>query len=70
MLLFIILFFNLANITMFTALISGPETLMANNPALITTVIFVQILVTLFLVGYFSNSRDSWKEKLRSVKSD
>jgi len=70
MLLFIILFFNIANITMFTAMLSGPETLMANAPVLITTVIFFQIIITLFLVGYFSTRGSIKKEKVRSTKSD
>lgn len=58
-LLSIILFFNIANITMFTSLISGPESLMAHQPLLITTVIFIQIVATLLLVGYFGDRSKS-----------
>jgi hypothetical protein len=49
-----IILFNLANISMFFSGISGIEKYMANRPLLITTVILVQILVTLILVGIFS----------------
>jgi len=57
MLLAIIVLFNVANISMFTAMLAGPEALMANNPFLLTTVIMVQIVVTLYLVWYFSNKK-------------
>lgn len=50
----IIVVFNLANISMFSSAVTGIEKHMANRPILITTVILVQILVTLILVGSFS----------------
>lgn len=49
-----IVIFNLANLSMFSSAVSGIEKHMANRPLLITTVILVQILVTLTLVGCFS----------------
>jgi len=49
-----IILFNLANISMFSSAVTGIEKYMANRPLLITTVILVQILVTLTLVGIFS----------------
>ena len=49
-----IVVFNLANISMFSPAVTGIEKHMANRPLLITTVILVQILVTLILVGIFS----------------
>jgi hypothetical protein len=49
-----IVVFNLANISMFSSSVTGIEKHMANRPLLITTVILVQILVTLLLVGIFS----------------
>ncbi len=49
-----IVVFNLANVSMFSRGVSGIEKHMANRPLLITTVILVQILVTLTLVGIFS----------------
>jgi hypothetical protein len=49
-----IIIFNLANISMFSSNVTGIEKYMANRPFLITTVILVQILVTLILVGIFS----------------
>jgi hypothetical protein len=53
-LLAIIVVFNLANLSMFSRTISGMERMMANRPLLITTVVFVQIVATLILVGLFS----------------
>jgi hypothetical protein len=53
-LLAIIVGFNLANLSMFSRAISGVEKMMADRPLLITTVIFVQIVATLILVGLFS----------------
>jgi hypothetical protein len=56
-LLAVIVLFNVANISMFAAAIPGPETLLAHRPALITTLIFMQILVTLALVGYLARTQ-------------
>ncbi|WP_067028934.1 hypothetical protein [Allomuricauda sp. CP2A] len=47
----IILLFNLANLTMFVPQIKGLEFYLADKPVLISVVILVQILLTLFLVG-------------------
>jgi len=49
-----IIIFNLANISMFFSSVTGIEKYMANRPLLITVVIFVQILLTLSLVGFLS----------------
>lgn len=46
--------FNLANFTFLSTSVIGPEALLANRPLLLTAVIFVQIVVTLVLVGRFS----------------
>ena len=53
-LLAVILLFNLANLPMFVASIPGAKQKMANRPLLITSFIFVQIIVTLTLVGLLS----------------
>jgi hypothetical protein len=53
-----IVLFNVANISMFAAAIPGPEIWLAHRPTLITTLIFVQILATLALVGYLARLRD------------
>ncbi len=53
-LLAVILIFNITNLPMFVATIPGAKQKMINRPLLITTVIFVQILVTLTLVGLLS----------------
>ena len=42
---------NLANLSIFSAAIPGPEQLLANRPLLLVTFIFVQIVVSLVLVG-------------------
>lgn len=53
-LLAVIVLFNLANLSLFAAVIPGPEQWLAHRPAMITTLIFVQIVVTLVLVGHFA----------------
>jgi len=53
-LLAVILLFNLANLPMFVAAIPGAKQKMTNRPLLITSVVFVQIIVTLTLVGLLS----------------
>lgn len=50
-LLAVIAFGNLANITLFSATIPGPEEYLAGHPLMVVTVVFVQIVVTLTLVG-------------------
>jgi membrane-bound metal-dependent hydrolase YbcI (DUF457 family) len=47
--------FNLANFTFLSTTIIGPESLLANHPLLLTTTVFVQIVLTLILVGYQSH---------------
>jgi hypothetical protein len=42
---------NLANLTLFSAAIPGPEQYLAGQPLMIVTFVFVQIVVTLVLVG-------------------
>ena len=54
LLLVTIILFNLANLSMFFKTISGIERIMANKPRLITSVIFLQIVITLILVGVLS----------------
>ena len=49
-LLAMILLGNLANITLFSATIPGPERYMSGHPLMVVTVVFVQIVVTLALV--------------------
>jgi hypothetical protein len=53
-LLAVIVVFNVANLSFFTTAISGPETLLAHRPMLIVTMIFFQIVITLWLVGLFA----------------
>jgi hypothetical protein len=51
-LLWIIIVFNIFNVSMFFPAVTGPEYYMANKPMLITIVILVQIILTLCLVGW------------------
>jgi hypothetical protein len=53
-LLAVIVLFNVANLSFFTTAISGPETLLAYRPMLIVSVIFIQIVTTLWLVNVFA----------------
>jgi hypothetical protein len=48
---------NLANITLFSAAIPGPELLLAGRPLLVVTFVFVQIVVTLILVSLLSRQQ-------------
>jgi LexA-binding, inner membrane-associated putative hydrolase len=50
-LLAVIVLFNLANLSFFSAAIRGPEQYLAGRPLLVVTVVFAQIVVTLLLVG-------------------
>ncbi len=52
-LLIVIVVFNLANLSLLSAAIPGPEGLLAGHAMLVVTVIAVQIAVTLTLVGIF-----------------
>jgi hypothetical protein len=45
---------NLANVSFLSPAIAGPEEYLAGRPLLLVTVIFVQIVVTLVLVGVFA----------------
>jgi len=58
-LLAMIVLFNVMNVSFFTALIPGPETLLANHPLIITALIFFQIVVTLVLVGILAKNKPS-----------
>lgn len=50
----VILLFNLANIPMFFAAVPGAKQKMSGRPLLITIIVFIQIIVTLILVGLLS----------------
>ena len=50
-LLALIVICNLANLSFFSVAIPGPESFLAGHPLLVVTVVFVQIVVTLVLVG-------------------
>lgn len=61
MLFWIILLFNIANISMFLPEITGLEYFMANKPTLITIVILAQIIITLVLIGWQASRKQSEK---------
>ena len=48
---------NLANITLFSAAIPGPEQYLAGHPLMLVTLIAVQIVVTLVLIDVFATRR-------------
>ena len=48
---------NLANLTLFSAAVPGPETLLAGRPMLVVGFVLAQIVVTLTLVGVLSRPR-------------
>jgi membrane-bound metal-dependent hydrolase YbcI (DUF457 family) len=50
---------NLANLSFLSAAVPGPEQYLAGRPLLLVTVIFVQIVVTLILVGVLASSDDA-----------
>jgi hypothetical protein len=54
-LLAVIVLGNLANLSLLSAAIPGPELLLAGRPLLLVGLIFAQIVVTLILVGRFAN---------------
>jgi MFS family permease len=54
MLLTVIVLFNVANLSLLSPAVPGPESLLANRPTAIVLVIFAQIVVTLFLIGFYS----------------
>jgi hypothetical protein len=56
-LLAVIVVANVANLSLFSAAIPGPENLLAGRPLTLVSVILAQILVTLWLVGLFSRRR-------------
>lgn len=58
----IILIFNLANLTMFLPQVDGLEAMMANQPTLIVVVILIQIVVTLALVGWAVDKQEAAKD--------
>jgi hypothetical protein len=54
-LLAVIVLFNLANLSLLSPAVPGPEQFLAGRPMLVVTVIAVQIAVTLTIVGVFSS---------------
>lgn len=48
---------NLANLSLFSAAIPGPERFLAGRPLLVVSFVFVQIVVALILVGVLSRRR-------------
>jgi hypothetical protein len=53
-LLIVIVLFNVANISFFSAAVPGPESLLANRPTALVLVVFAQIVVTLLLTGLYA----------------
>jgi membrane-bound metal-dependent hydrolase YbcI (DUF457 family) len=53
-----IIAFNLGNFTFLSTAIIGPEALLAGRPQMLTTIVLVQIVVTLTMVGLFSRRNE------------
>jgi membrane-bound metal-dependent hydrolase YbcI (DUF457 family) len=68
-LLSIIAGFNLANFTFFSTAIIGPESMLANQPPLLVTFVFAQIVLTLILVGYLSRRQPKMASNTQSVNA-
>jgi len=51
-----IVIFNLGNFTFLSTAVTGPEALLAGQPQLLTSIVLVQIVVTLSLVGLLGRS--------------
>ena len=58
-LLSLILIANLANVSLFSAAIPGPEELLAGRPLLVVSLVLFQIVVTLILVGILAARREA-----------
>lgn len=50
---------NLANITLFSAAIPGPEQYLAGHPLMIVSMVAAQIIVTMVLIGVLARRRAS-----------
>ncbi len=61
-----IVLFNLANLSMFSAALPGPEELLPNRPLLLPALILAQIVVTLVLTGLLARRATEPKERRRS----
>lgn len=60
-LLIVIFVFNIADLSLLSAAVPGPESLLANQPTLIVGVILLQIVVTLLWVGWYSeHPKPAW----------
>ena len=57
-LLAVIVLFNLANLSFFSAAVPGPEQYLAGRPLLVVTLVLAQIVVTLVLVGILARRPD------------
>ncbi|HEY7188452.1 MAG TPA: hypothetical protein VH436_17970 [Vicinamibacterales bacterium] len=57
---------NLANITLFSATIPGPEVYLAGHPLMVVTLVFVQIVATLALIAVLATrSALDWRRSAR-----
>lgn len=64
-----IVLFNVANLSMFTPAIPGPEQWLAHRPMIITSLIFAQIVVTLTVVGYLARFRGAAIEEVAQSRA-
>src|SRR5262249_14225520 len=58
-LLLIIVIFNIANLSLLSPAVRGPEELLAGRPMMVVNVVAMQIVVTLILIWWFSRRSGS-----------
>jgi len=61
---------NLANLSLFSTAILGPERYLAGRPTLVVTFVFVQIIVTLVLVGVFARRPKASLSEVRTPAAE
>jgi hypothetical protein len=60
---------NLANLSLLSASIPGPESYLGGRPSLVVSFVFAQIVVTAFLVGAFATRRAAHSARSATVGS-
>lgn len=55
---------NLANLSLLSAVIPGPEVFLAGRPLVVVTLVFAQIIVTLLLVGLLVNRSSTLRTRV------
>jgi hypothetical protein len=59
---------NLANITLFSAAIPGPEQYLGGHPLIVVSMVAAQIVLTMVLIGVLATRRASEVAAVRSAR--